>query len=274
MTAQVCIYIWLVWASVLDLIHGQGTGTSRLRLTVLSEDRLQMKWKESEGNTNGYKVQVKPMAGDSEQEVMLTTKTPKVTVVGLSPTKEYTLQIFALSGSRDTLLARRRFVIEDLKSISMGRNNRKPSGENLESIPSSLGNHEFEQLPEIEATSSTWSGVSPTLAVSASIIQGPQFHCNTSIPVDIVFLVDGSWSIGRSNFRLIREFLANIIIPFHIAQDKVQIGLSQYSGDPRTEWDLNSFSTKEELLEAVRNLRYKGGNTFTGTLAIFLYHSQ
>ncbi|XP_056668819.1 collagen alpha-1(XX) chain isoform X3 [Monodelphis domestica] len=258
MTAQVCICIWLVWASVLDLLHGQGPspGTSRLRLTVLSEDRLQMKWKESEGNTNGYKVQVKPMAGDSEQEVMLTTKTPKVTVVGLSPTKEYTLQIFALSGSRDTLLARRRFVIEDLKSISTGRNSRKPSGETLEFIPSSVGNHEFDQVPELEVASPTWSGVSPTL--------GPQFYCDTSIPVDIVFLVDGSWSIGRSNFRLIREFLANVISPFHIAQDKVRIGLSQYSGDPRTEWNLNSFSTKEEILEAIRNLRYKGGNTFTG----------
>lgn len=40
--------------------------------------------------------------------------------------------------------------------------------------------------------------------------------------------------------------------------------LSQYSGDPRTEWQLNNFTTKEQLLEAVRNFRYKGGNTFTG----------
>lgn len=42
-------------------------------------------------------------------------------------------------------------------------------------------------------------------------------------------------------------------------------GLTQYSGDPRTEWQLNSFTTKQELLEAVRNFKYKGGNTFTGT---------
>ncbi|NWI41955.1 COKA1 protein, partial [Picathartes gymnocephalus] len=41
-------------------------------------------------------------------------------------------------------------------------------------------------------------------------------------------------------------------------------GLSQYSSDPRTEWDLSSHSTREQVLEAVRNLRYKGGNTFTG----------
>lgn len=37
--------------------------SGRLKLTVLSEDRLQMKWKETEGSINGYKVRVKPMAG-------------------------------------------------------------------------------------------------------------------------------------------------------------------------------------------------------------------
>lgn len=41
-------------------------------------------------------------------------------------------------------------------------------------------------------------------------------------------------------------------------------GLTQYSGDPQTEWDLNAFGTKEEVLAAIRGLRYRGGNTFTG----------
>lgn len=42
-------------------------------------------------------------------------------------------------------------------------------------------------------------------------------------------------------------------------------GLAQYSGDPRTEWNLNAYRTKQALLEAVANLPYKGGNTLTGT---------
>lgn len=42
-------------------------------------------------------------------------------------------------------------------------------------------------------------------------------------------------------------------------------GLAQYSGDPRTEWNLNAYQTKQALLEAVANLPYKGGNTLTGT---------
>lgn len=41
-------------------------------------------------------------------------------------------------------------------------------------------------------------------------------------------------------------------------------GLSQYSSDPHTEWELSTYSTRDQVLEALRNLRYKGGNTFTG----------
>ncbi|TNN21687.1 Collagen alpha-1(XX) chain [Liparis tanakae] len=37
----------------------------RLKLTVLSEDRLQMKWKEADGPVQGYKVRVRPISGES-----------------------------------------------------------------------------------------------------------------------------------------------------------------------------------------------------------------
>lgn len=53
---------------------------------------------------------------------------------------------------------------------------------------------------------------------------GPQFQCDTSATTDIVLLVDGSWSIGRSNFKLVREFLSTLVSPFNIARDKIRIG--------------------------------------------------
>ncbi|KAF7653394.1 hypothetical protein LDENG_00083650 [Lucifuga dentata] len=90
------------------------------------------------------------------------------------------------------------------------------------------------------------------------------FECDSNAAADIMLLVDGSWSIGRTNFRRVRDFLEGLMTPFHIGPKYVQIGLTQYSGDPRTEWQLNNFTTKDQLLEAVRNFRYKGGNTFTG----------
>lgn len=47
------------------------------------------------------------------------------------------------------------------------------------------------------------------------------------------------------------------------------LGLAQYSGDPRIEWHLNGFSTKDAVIDAVKNLPYKGGNTLTGNLLCF-----
>ncbi|KAJ7417494.1 Collagen alpha-1(XX) chain [Willisornis vidua] len=252
------IHTWFFFACLPVVSHvwgraGQGSG--RLKLTVLSEDRLQMKWKETEGNISGYKVRVKPMAGDSEQEVMLKTKTPKATVGGLSPLKEYTLQVYVLNGSQEALFAKRKFVIEELKNASQTRSNRRNTGASGKNL-TSLGNSAAEHSGVAEAT--------PPPLNTALTQTGSQFQCDTPAMTDIVLLVDGSWSIGRNNFKLIKEFLSNLISPFNIAQDKIRVGLSQYSSDPRTEWDLSTYSTREQVLEAIRNLRYKGGNTFTG----------
>uniref|UniRef100_A0A4W2I5E7 Collagen alpha-1(XX) chain n=1 Tax=Bos indicus x Bos taurus TaxID=30522 RepID=A0A4W2I5E7_BOBOX len=228
------------------------SASGRLRLAVLPEDRLQMKWRESEGSSLGYLVQVKPRAGDPEQEVMLTTKTPKATVGGLSPSKGYTLQIFELTGSGNILLARREFVIEDLKSNSVSRSSQRPLGATLEPTPSLVGSPDLEPPGALAPSQDP-----PTLG-------RPQFRCTPPMPVDMIFLVDGSWSIGHSHFQQVKDFLASVIEPFEIGPGKVQVGLTQYSGAPQTEWDLNAFGTKEEVLNAVHNLHYRGGNTFTG----------
>uniref|UniRef100_I3JIA7 Collagen type XIV alpha 1 chain n=1 Tax=Oreochromis niloticus TaxID=8128 RepID=I3JIA7_ORENI len=97
-----------------------------------------------------------------------------------------------------------------------------------------------------------------------------QFVCHTEAIADIVILVDGSWSIGRLNFRLVRMFLENLVNAFDVGIDKTRIGLAQYSGDPRIEWHLNAFSTKDAVVDAVRNLPYKGGNTLTGLALTFI----
>uniref|UniRef100_A0A8C4EFR0 Collagen alpha-1(XIV) chain n=1 Tax=Dicentrarchus labrax TaxID=13489 RepID=A0A8C4EFR0_DICLA len=97
-----------------------------------------------------------------------------------------------------------------------------------------------------------------------------QFVCHTEAIADIVILVDGSWSIGRLNFRLVRMFLENLVNAFDVGIDKTRIGLAQYSGDPRIEWHLNTFYTKDAVIDAVKNLPYKGGNTLTGLALMFI----
>lgn len=48
--------------------------------------------------------------------------------------------------------------------------------------------------------------------------------CRTNAQADIVLLVDGSWSIGRLNFKTIRAFIARMVGVFDIGPDRVQIG--------------------------------------------------
>lgn len=56
------------------------------------------------------------------------------------------------------------------------------------------------------------------------------FECRAGVQADLVVLVDGSWSIGRTNFKKVREFLEGLVTPFHVGPYGVQIGkLSQAS---------------------------------------------
>uniref|UniRef100_A0A8C4SWU6 Collagen type VI alpha 6 chain n=1 Tax=Erpetoichthys calabaricus TaxID=27687 RepID=A0A8C4SWU6_ERPCA len=81
---------------------------------------------------------------------------------------------------------------------------------------------------------------------------------------DIVFLVDGSWSIGVSNFQKVREFLHTLVDSFDVGEGKVQIGLIQYGSTARTEFFLNRFHNKSDILQSIQQMRYSGGGTHTG----------
>uniref|UniRef100_A0A671KTY2 VWFA domain-containing protein n=1 Tax=Sinocyclocheilus anshuiensis TaxID=1608454 RepID=A0A671KTY2_9TELE len=88
--------------------------------------------------------------------------------------------------------------------------------------------------------------------------------CTQNTVADIVFLVDGSNSIGRANFQQIREFLSSLVENFEVAPDRIRIGLVQYSDTPYTEFSLSTYQNKEEILRYIQNLRYITGETFTG----------
>ncbi|RXM37103.1 Collagen alpha-6(VI) chain [Acipenser ruthenus] len=88
--------------------------------------------------------------------------------------------------------------------------------------------------------------------------------CTQEAIADIVFLVDGSWSIGTENFKQVQEFLYTLINTLDVGEDKVRIGLIQYSGTPRTEFVLNTYQKKEHILQYIKTLPYKGGGTRIG----------
>ncbi|XP_030310044.1 collagen alpha-3(VI) chain isoform X2 [Calypte anna] len=76
---------------------------------------------------------------------------------------------------------------------------------------------------------------------------------------DLIFLIDGSNNIGSVNFQAIRDFLVNLIESLRVGAQQIHIGVVQYSDQPRTEFPLNSYSTKGDVLDAVRALSFHGG---------------
>ncbi|XP_040295821.1 collagen alpha-3(VI) chain isoform X3 [Bufo bufo] len=103
-------------------------------------------------------------------------------------------------------------------------------------------------LPQVLAPLRTLTGV---------VTEGPTEVLNQR---DIVFLLDGSVNVGSSNFPLVRDFLINVINNLGISSEGTRVGLAQFSDTPRTEFYLNTLTSKPELIERLGQLRVKGGN--------------
>lgn len=83
----------------------------------------------------------------------------------------------------------------------------------------------------------------------------------------MVFLVDGSGSIefqGRGNFQRSKDFIKALINNFEVGRDLINVATVLF-------WDrfaiihrLNTFYTKEEVLNAIQGMPYPGGGTRTG----------
>ncbi|XP_067326315.1 collagen alpha-4(VI) chain-like [Anolis sagrei] len=98
--------------------------------------------------------------------------------------------------------------------------------------------------------------------------------CREASIADLVFLVDGSWSIGVINFKTIQDFLYTLVDSFDVGEDKVRIGLILYSDEPHNEFFLNTFWHKNDILERIQALRYRGGGTKTGKSLKFMLDHQ
>ncbi|XP_060615681.2 cochlin [Anolis sagrei] len=82
--------------------------------------------------------------------------------------------------------------------------------------------------------------------------------------VNVAFLIDGSSSVGDSNFRLMLEFISNVAKSFEITDIGAKIAAIQFTYDQRTEFSFTDYITKESVLSAIRGIRYMSGGTATG----------
>uniref|UniRef100_A0AAV2L807 Collagen alpha-1(XXI) chain n=1 Tax=Knipowitschia caucasica TaxID=637954 RepID=A0AAV2L807_KNICA len=110
-----------------------------------------------------------------------------------------------------------------------------------------------------------WSLWSAVLLLTAAVEDPDNVRAGCSTAQnDLVYIVDGSWSVGPEDFEIAKQWLVNITSDFDISPQNTQVGVVQYSDTPRLEFSLGKHQGAAELIQAIHDIEYMGGNTQTG----------
>ncbi|XP_061545495.1 vitrin isoform X2 [Phycodurus eques] len=82
--------------------------------------------------------------------------------------------------------------------------------------------------------------------------------------VDLVFLMDGSWSIGKRRFKIQKDFLAEVAQVINVGVAGPMMGVIQYGDDPVTEINLKSYSNSRDVKTSIAKIVQKGGLSNVG----------
>ena len=85
-------------------------------------------------------------------------------------------------------------------------------------------------------------------------------------PTDILFLIDGSGSMKKHNFDQLRVLLKNMIDGIDIGPYRSHVALIQFSSRQLTkvEFNLDTYSNKEDIKKAIDDMVYQKKYTYTG----------
>lgn len=73
-----------------------------------------------------------------------------------------------------------------------------------------------------------------------------------------MFLLDGSEDT-RSGFPAMKNFVQRVVESLSIGENKDRVSVVQYSSDPQTHFNLNTYTEKRDILNALQQLNHKGG---------------
>uniref|UniRef100_A0ABM5G1U9 von Willebrand factor A domain-containing protein 2 n=1 Tax=Pogona vitticeps TaxID=103695 RepID=A0ABM5G1U9_9SAUR len=87
---------------------------------------------------------------------------------------------------------------------------------------------------------------------------------NCSAPIDVLFLFDGSYSIGKGSFERSKHLAIKLCDALDIGTKKVRVGAIQFSNTPRSEFSLDAYFTKQKIKDKLKKIVFRGGRTDTG----------
>uniref|UniRef100_A0A6J0UK71 Vitrin n=1 Tax=Pogona vitticeps TaxID=103695 RepID=A0A6J0UK71_9SAUR len=98
----------------------------------------------------------------------------------------------------------------------------------------------------------------------------PTSQGNPNCKVDLSFLIDGSWSIGKRRFQIQKQFLRNVAEALDIGIAGPLMGIIQYGDDPSTEFNLKTYANTKDVKNAIEKILQKGGLSNVGRALSFV----
>ncbi|GLD62580.1 collagen alpha-1(XXVIII) chain-like protein [Lates japonicus] len=95
--------------------------------------------------------------------------------------------------------------------------------------------------------------------------QGTAFQERRESPLELVFVIDSSESVGPENFELVKDFVNAIIDRVSVSQEASHIGVVLYSHVDMVVVSLQQQPSQDDVKAAVRKMPYLGEGTFTGS---------
>lgn len=75
--------------------------------------------------------------------------------------------------------------------------------------------------------------------------------------------MDQSSSLRKQeNFEKTLDFVISVVETLDVGPNKAQVGVMKFSDNPVIEFYLNEATTREQIAQLVKKIKWKGGNTF------------
>ncbi|XP_041040312.1 collagen alpha-1(XXVIII) chain-like [Carcharodon carcharias] len=84
-------------------------------------------------------------------------------------------------------------------------------------------------------------------------------------PLELVFVIDSSESVGPENFEIVKEFVSALIDRISESSEATRIGVILYSLEAHIITHLWQGATPENVKRAIQSMQYLGEGTYTGT---------
>lgn len=78
---------------------------------------------------------------------------------------------------------------------------------------------------------------------------------------DVVIMIDTSTSVGEANFKKTINFIKHFLAEADIDRGAVRVGVAIYSTSVFVKFNLDEYSTKDEVFDALDMIQYRYGST-------------